>query len=74
MRMLFGPVIDIAGSYFPGWIPSVLFGVVAGVALYAVLVGVGIARWIPLPGLFYLMTGASSAMVFWLLLFSGATM
>jgi hypothetical protein len=68
--MQVGPVIDIAGSYFPGWIPSALFGVVAGVVLYALLVKLGIARWIPLPGLFYLMAGASSAMSFWLLLFT----
>lgn len=70
--MLAGPVIDIAGSYFPGWIPSAVFGVVAAVALYALLVKLGMARWIPLPGLFYLMAGASAAMLFWLLLFTDA--
>jgi hypothetical protein len=68
--MQIGPVIDIAGSYFPAWIPSVLVGLIAGILLYSVLVKLDLAQWIPWPGLFYLMFGALSAMLLWLLLFS----
>lgn len=66
-----GPIIDIAGSYFPPWIPSLIVGVFAGVLCYALLVKLNLARWISMPGLFYLLFGLLAGITFWLLVFSG---
>lgn len=68
-----GPIVVFAGSYFPAWIPSVMLGMVLAGLVYALLVGVDLARSIPLPGVFYLLLSALAAMGLWQFLFARAT-
>ena len=67
------PIIVFAGSYFPAWIPSVLLGIVAAALAYAILLRVGLARSIPLPGFFYMLLSTLAAMTLWLFLFARGT-
>lgn len=67
------PIVVFAGSFFPAWIPSLLLGMVVAALVYGLLVWVDLARWIPLPGLFYLLLTALAAMTLWQLVFARAT-
>ncbi len=65
-----GPIVVFAGSYFPAWIPSVLLGIVVAAVTYGLLLKVGLAQSIPLPGLFYTLLSSLAAMGLWAFLFS----
>ena len=65
-----GPIVVFAGSYFPAWIPSLLLGMVVAAVAYGLLLKVGLAQSIPLPGLFYTLLSSLAAMSLWAFLFS----
>jgi hypothetical protein len=65
-----GPIVVFAGSYFPAWIPSVLLGMVVAAVTYGLLLKLGLAQSIPLPGLFYALLSGLAAMSLWAFLFS----
>ncbi|CRI67523.1 hypothetical protein THIOKS1640018 [Thiocapsa sp. KS1] len=65
-----GPIVVFAGSYFPAWIPSILLGIVVAAITYGLLLKVGLAQSIPLPGLFYTLLSGLAAMGLWAFLFS----
>lgn len=69
--MNIGPVVAIAGSYFPAWIPCALTGLVAALLLYGLFLAIGFNRWVPLSGLFYSLFGLLTAMSVWLWAFAG---
>lgn len=64
------PIIVVAGSLFPAWIPSLLLGMVVAAVAYGLLLRVGLAHSIPLPGLFYTLLSALAAMGLWYFLFA----
>jgi hypothetical protein len=70
MTMTTAPIIVVAGSFFPAWIPSLLLGMVVAAVAYALLLRIGLARSIPFPGLFYTLLSALAAMGLWYFLFA----
>ena len=63
------PSFNVLGSYFPGWIACILFGILLTAGLHWIFKRLGLERHLPLLPVFYLAIVLSIACTLWLIAF-----
>jgi hypothetical protein len=63
------PAFNIAGSFFPGWIVCVLFGIIFAVCIHWLFGRIGLEREVKPPILIYPCVAFSVALTMWLIFF-----
>jgi hypothetical protein len=65
------PSVNILGSFFPGWLISIVTGLVLALVVWRVLIAAGIAPYLTPAGLVYPCLVALLIFASWLVLFAG---
>jgi hypothetical protein len=63
------PAFNIDGSFFPGWIVCVVFGIISAVCIHWLLSRLGLEREVKPPILIYPCVALSIALTMWLIFF-----
>jgi hypothetical protein len=63
------PAFNIDGSFFPGWIVCVVFGIISAVCIYRLLRRIGLEPEVKPPILIYPCVALSVSLTMWLIFF-----
>ena len=63
------PAQDILGSFFPAWMLCAALGIAAAIVLRLALGAVGLAAFVPLPALTFIVLAIAMTLLIWLLRF-----